>query len=327
MSDPNVSRRLFVKATSSALVTGSLGAVAQSSPLQNGPAANTIPTAPTVSNQDVSLEGRIFKTLKINMVNVEGSLTEKFIAAKTAGFDGIEMNSPGMDVEKTRKAIKQSGLPVDGTVCSTHWKIRHTSPKADVRAQALKDLQTAIRDTHAVGGNTALLVVGKGQDGSVDEIWPRAIENIAKALPLCAELGIHIAIENVWNQFLYDHDGDHNQSADQFVKFVDELDSPWVAMQFDIGNHWKYGNVGDWIRTLGRRVVKLDLKGFSRADSKFTKIGEGDIDWADIRKAIVEINYHGWAAAEVEKGDLDRLKEISANMDRVLNLKPSRGSQ
>ena len=320
MSDLNVSRRFFVKATSSALVASPLAAIAGSMAPKIGQAMHS---PPSVSGQEVSLKGRIFKSLKINMVGVEGSLTDKFLAAKAAGFHGIEMNSPGMDVAETRKAIKQSGLPVDGTVGSTHWKVCHTSPKAHVRAQALKDLQTAIRDAHAVGGNTALLVVGEGTDGPIDEIWPRAIENISKALPLCAELGIHIVIENVWNRFLYDHDGDHNQTADQFIKFVDELDSPWVAMQFDVGNHWKYGNMGDWIRQLGRRVVKLDLKGFSRAKSGFTNIGDGDIDWGDVRKALVEINYYGWAAAEVKGGDLNRLKEISANMDKALNLKPT----
>jgi hexulose-6-phosphate isomerase len=272
------------------------------------------------ANQDVSLDGRIYKTLKIGMVKVKGSLTDKFNAAKEAGFAGIEMNSPGMNVDETTKAIAESGLPVDGTVCSTHWQKTHTSPDAAVRAQALEDLRTAIRDTHAVGGNTALLVVGHGKDGPEKEIWPRAIENISKALPLCAELGVYIAIENVWNKFLYDHDGDHTQTAEKFVKFVDELNSPWVGMQFDIGNHWKYGSMGDWIRALGKRVVKLDLKGFSRAQGKFTKIGEGDLDWGDVRKALHDINYYGWAAAEVGGGDLERLKEVSGNMDKVFNL-------
>lgn len=275
---------------------------------------------PQESSEDVSLKGRIYKTLKIGMVRGKGTLTEKFDIAKEAGFAGIEMNSPGMNIEDTKIAIKETGLPVDGTVCSTHWDVCHTSPDAAVRSQALRDLQTALRDTHAVGGNTALLVIGKGEHGTEKEIWPRAIENISKAIPLAAELGVHIAIENVWNQFLYDHGGDNKQTADKFVKFVDELNSPWVGMQFDIGNHWKYGSMGDWIRTLGRRVVKLDLKGFSRAKGKFTKIGEGDLDWADVRKALKEINYYGWAAAEVSGGDLDRLKEVSANMDKVFNL-------
>lgn len=269
---------------------------------------------------DVSLKGRIYKTLKIGMVGVEGSLTDKFKAAKAAGFAGIEMDSPGMNVEATLTAIKESGLPVDGTVCSTHWQVRHTAEDPAVRKQALADFQTALRDTHAVGGNTCLLVVGHGNDGPEEEIWKRAIDNISLALPLAAELGVYVAIENVWNHFLYDHSGGHEQSAEKFVKFVDELNSPWVGMQFDIGNHWKYGSMGDWIRQLGRRIVKLDLKGFSRASGKFTKITEGDIDWADVRAALKEINYVGWAAAEVGGGKQDRLNEISANMDKAFGL-------
>ena len=82
-----------------------------------------------------SLAGRLYKTLKIGMVDVPGSLTDKFQAVKAAGFLGVEMDSPGMDVAETRRAIAASGLPVDGTVCSTHWSIRHTSPDA---AQALR---------------------------------------------------------------------------------------------------------------------------------------------------------------------------------------------
>jgi hexulose-6-phosphate isomerase len=265
--------------------------------------------------------GRIYKTLKIGMAQVPGSLTDKFKAVKAAGFAGIEMNSPGMKVSDTKKAIAESGLPVDGTVCSSHWAIRHTSPNADERAKALEHLKTAMRDTRAVGGHTVLLVIGHGKDGPEKEIWRRSIDNIAKALPLASELGMYIAIENVWNHFLYDHDGGSDQTAERFVKYVDELNSPWVGMQFDIGNHWKYGSMGDWIRTLGKRIVKLDAKGFSRKENKFTKIGEGDVDWADVRRALSEIGFTGWAAAEVRGGGVERLEEISANMDRVFALK------
>jgi L-ribulose-5-phosphate 3-epimerase len=267
-----------------------------------------------------TLKGRIYKTLKFGMIRVPGSQTDKFKAAKEAGFLGVEMDCPGMNVKETQQAIAESGLPVDGTVCSTHWKIRHTSPDASIRANALEDLQKALRDTHAVGGNTVLLVVGQGNDGPVEEIWPRSIENISRAVPLAAELGVYIAIENVWNHFLYDHDGGTDQTADEFVKYVDELNSPWVGMQFDIGNHWKYGNPAEWIRTLGKRIVKLDLKGFSRASGGFTKIGEGDLPWDEVRQALLDIQYVGWAAAEVGGGGPDRLREVSQNMDRAFGL-------
>jgi len=298
-----INRRSFIK---SAAAAGAGALLAQNA------FSETTPRYP--------LKGRLYKTLKIGMIRIEAPLTQRFLAAKAAGFMGVEMNAPGMDVAETRYAIAESGLPVDGTVCSTHWKIRHSSPDASVRAQALQDLKTALRDTHAVGGHTVLLVVGKGEDGPESEIWPRTIANIRKAIPLAAELGVSIVIENVWNQFLYDHEGGNNQTADKFARYVDEFESPWVGMQFDIGNHWKYGSMGDWIRTLGKRVIKLDVKGFSRAQDKFMQIGEGDIDFQDVRKALLEINYHGWVAAEVRGGDLTELKKISSQMDRAFAL-------
>lgn len=310
-----LSRRNFIASTAA------MGAMAATRPtFAKAPSSNLVSNVTPELIEEPSLKDRIYKTLKIGMVNIKGSLTEKFIAARDAGFAGIEMDSPGMNVAETKKAIAESKLPVDGTVCSTHWNIRHSSPKAEERAQALTDLTNAIRDTHAVGGNSVLLVVGHGKDGTEEEVWDRSVNNIAKALPVCAKYGIHIVIENVWNHFLYDHNGDHTQTADKFVKYVDQFNSPWVGMQFDIGNHWKYGSMGDWIRALGNRVHKLDLKGYNRGKQKWAKIGEGDLDWADVRKALVEINFYGWAAAEVGGGDLNRLIEVSTNMDKVFNL-------
>lgn len=270
-----------------------------------------------------ALRGRLYKSLKIGMVKApspDATLADRFRLAKQAGFAGMELNAPGNDVAEVRKAMSDSGLPVDGTVCGTHWTVRHTDADPAVRAQALADLRGALRETHEIGGSTVLLVAGKGGDGPADEVWRRAVENISLALPLAAELGVTIAIENVWNQFCYDHEGGPDQKADQFVRFVDAFASPWVGMQFDIGNHWKYGAVGDWIRALGKRIVKLDVKGFSRATGKFTPIGEGDIDWLDVRKALTEINFYGYCAAEVAGGDLEKLRVVAGEMDQVFGL-------
>ncbi|MFZ9088744.1 MAG: sugar phosphate isomerase/epimerase family protein [Planctomycetaceae bacterium] len=281
---------------------------------------NAATAAPLPEADDVSLKGRMWKTLKIGMVRVDGSLADKFAAAKQAGFDGIEMNAPALDVAETKAAIAKTGLPVDGSVNSSHWQVRHTDPDAEVRKQALDSLTQAIRDTHAVGGHSVLLVVGHGKDGSEAEIRERSLENIGKAIPVAAQYGVQIVIENVWNHFLYDHEGDHTQTADKFVSYVDDLNSPWVGMQFDIGNHWKYGSMGDWLRQLGRRVMKLDIKGFSRAEGKFTRISEGDIDYADVRRALHEIDFYGWVAAEVGGGPLEELQRISGELDDAFKL-------
>ena len=254
------------------------------------------------------------------MIDVPGKLTDRFRAVKEAGFHGVEVETPRLDISATKEAIAETGLPVDGSVISSHWVVRHTDPSSGVRKKALETLKRSLEETHLVGGNTVLLVAGHGKDGSEADIWKRCIDNVSQAIPLAAELGVFIAIENVWNHFMYDHTGDCNQTAEKYVEFIDELNSPWVGMQFDIGNHWKYGSMGDWIRQLGKRIVKLDLKGFSRVEDRFADIGQGDLDWGDVRKALLEINFTGWAAAEVGKGDPVRLRKISSQMDQVFGL-------
>jgi hexulose-6-phosphate isomerase len=266
------------------------------------------------------LKGRFYKTLKIGMVREGKTLSEKFAIAKRAGFDGIELSAPGYDVEEARAAIRETGLPVDGTVCAEHWNVRHSDPDPKVREKALETLLGALEATHAVGGHTVLLVVGHGKDGTEKEVWDRSVENVRKAIPLASRLGVAIAVENVWNEFCYDHAGKADQTAEKFAAYIDEFDSPWVGLQFDIGNHWKYGSMGDWIRALGKRIIKLDVKGFSRAENKFTPIGQGDIDYADVTKALKEINFHGWCAAEVAGGNLEELTGVARAMDRAFGL-------
>lgn len=266
------------------------------------------------------LKGRFYKTLKIGMIKEGSTLKEKFSIAKEAGFEGVELSAPGYDIDEANLAVTETGIQVDGTVCADHWNVRHSDPDPAVRKAALATLLRALEDTHAVGGHTVLLVVGHGKDGSEKEVWERSVENISQAIPLASRLGVSIAVENVWNEFCYDPKGDSEQSAGKFVAYIDAFDSPWVGMQFDIGNHWKFGNMGDWIRTLGKRIIKLDVKGFSRKENKWTRIGEGDIDFADVTRALGEIGFAGWCAAEVAGGDLDELRRIAAEMDKAFGL-------
>lgn len=116
------------------------------------------------------LKGSLLKTLKIGMVKGTGTLTEKFKVAKDAGFDGIEMNAPGIDIGETKRATVESGLPVDGSVNSGPWNVRHTDPDAAIRAKALEALKDGLRQTKAVGGHTLLLVVGHRKNRPEKEI-------------------------------------------------------------------------------------------------------------------------------------------------------------
>jgi L-ribulose-5-phosphate 3-epimerase len=94
-------------------------------------------------------------------------------------------------------------------------------------------------------------------------------------------------------------------------------------MYYDIGNHWKYGQPGEWIRAFAHRCVKLDVKGFSRAKDKFVDITseDDDLPWGEVQKALMDIGFTGWSTAEVGGGDVKRLTVVRQQMEKAFGMK------
>ena len=262
--------------------------------------------------------GQIYKSLKWDMVKLPGTVGEKFSSIKEIGYDGIELRSPDeLDATEVRRAIDDTGLPVEGIVNSTHWKVRHSDPDPEVRKQAIADMTTAIRFAAEVGANSVLLVPGKVTDDANenhDQVWERSISALRSLIPLAEKLSIQVLIENVGNGFC--------QLPELFAQYIDEVDHPLVGIHFDIGNHIRVSPPAEWIRVLGSRIKKLDVKDRTRANER-TLIGQGQANWPDVRTALEAIGYRGWAAAEVPGGNTERLRDVLRRMDLVLG--PSDG--
>lgn len=269
---------------------------------------------------------RILLSCKLGMIAKEAggkklSLAERLSMAAAAGFDGVDLDEAGdCTPEQAREAVQTSGVFVHNAINHAHWGQRLTSPKDEERARGRANLEHCIRVSHAAGGSGVLLVVGQGGDGPAEEIAERCRREIQQVLPLAAALGQMVLLENVWNRMFYQHDAPPEQTPEPFNKFVDSFRSPWVGMYYDIGNHWKYGQPGDWIRAFAHRAVKLDVKGFSRAENKFVEITAGDLPWDQVRKALADIGFAGWATAEVGGGDVKRLTVVREQMQQAFGL-------
>ena len=272
----------------------------------------TVADDPATPQRSRSNQGRIFKADKGGGVGDDKqAMIARLTKYRDLGFDGLEGGSPGItDLAALNEAMRETGFPVHGVVDGVHWKQRLSSPDEAVRQQGREALEQAIRDAHAISASSVLLVPGRvtGEDENHDDVWQRSIVEIRNVLPLAARLGIHVLIENVWNGFC--------ESPEQLRDYVDEIDSPWVGVYFDIGNCRKFGPSEDWIRTLGRRIVKLDVKDWGESNS-FCRLGEGDVDWAEVRKALAEIGFTGWATREGQDRDLG---DTAALMDELLDL-------
>ena len=112
------------------------------------------------------------------------------------------------------------------------------------------------------------------------------------------------------------------------ARFIDEIDCPAVGSYFDVGNVVRFGYPDQWIRILGSRIGKLDIKEYSRDLQRNeglwkgfnVEIGDGDVDYPAVREALAEIGYEGWATAEVGGGGRERLAEIARRMNDALSL-------
>ncbi len=295
--------------------------------LQNSAAALALATVsplglftPSAQAEAPASPGRkLRKGIMWGTVGVRGSVLEKMRAVKEAGFEAAEMNSH-MDQEEVLRARDETGLDIPSVCGVHHWNKPLSDPNPTVRAEGLQALQQTLRDAKRYGASSVLLVPGiVTKQVSYLEAWDRSRAEIRKAVPLAAELGVKIAIENVGNQFLL--------SPLEAARYVDEFESPYVGWHFDVGNNFSNGGWPEqWIRILGKRIQKLHIKEFvrRRRDQPVprpgpTRLLEGDNDWPAIMKAVDDIGYTGWAITEQPGGDTrEGLADLAQRLGKIL---------
>jgi len=252
-------------------------------------------------------------------IGVGETITDKFRAAKAAGFDGVEVYSH-LSREEVLKAAKETGLAIPSVCGSLHGKFPLSHPDPDVRKQGLDALQVTIEDAAAYGAATVLLVPGRvSAEVGYDDCWNRSVEEIKKVIPLAEKLKVEIAIENVWNNFLL--------SPLEAARYVDQFNSSCVKFYFDCGNILFLGWPDQWIKILGSRIAKVHIKEYSTkiADTQGkragfnVKLAEGDVNWAAVMKALDSIGYKGWTTIEQPGGDTpEGLKDLCLRLEKIL---------
>ncbi len=253
--------------------------------------------------------------VKYGMIGGNDSVEEKFNRIRKLGFHGVEMDSPsGVNVLEACRARDKTGINIHGVVDSVHWRDTLSHPDEAIRKKGLEALLGAIKDCKAYGGSTVLLVPGVvNKDANYEQCFERSAIEVKKAIPAAKEAGVKIAIETVWNNFI--------TKPEQMNAYVDQFQDETVGAYFDISNMIKFGVApADWIRHMGKRLLKFDFKGFSKT-KQWCEIGQGDENWPEVLKALVEVGYKGeFATSEVRGGDENRLKEVADQMKQVLGL-------
>ena len=253
------------------------------------------------------------KAVLISMLPKEMSYLDRFKLAIDCGFEAMEAQTitDQNEAEQIKEAADKAKLRIHSVMNMAHWANPLSSDDPNKVAASMKGMETSLRNAKLWGAETVLLVPAVvDATTTIPQAWERSVPQIKKLIPLAKELNVVIAIEEVWNKFLL--------TPYDLAKYVDEFKSPWVKAYFDVGNIVMYGYPQEWIRALGKRIVKFHLKDFDTKTRQFVNLREGSIDWPAVRKAIGDIGYNGYLTVELGGGDAAYLQDVSRRVDKIL---------
>jgi len=263
----------------------------------------------------------------------DADIPEACRQTRRAGYDGVEpvLSSEGpfslqtgeKELLALRRMIEDMGLSVSGVGAWDLWKYNLA---ADDSAQAKDVVKKAVDSAQALGCDAALIVPGwvgtPFAEGVVryDHAYDNAQRVLSELAPYARAAGVCLAVENVWNKFLL--------SPLEMRRFLDETDSDYVGAYFDVGNIIYVGYPDQWIEILGPRIKRLhfcDCRSECAGLSMFVDLFEGDVDFANVMRAVRGIGYDSWATVEFlpnyRRFPYQSIVNAKLSLDRILAIR------
>ncbi|GGH87183.1 hexulose-6-phosphate isomerase [Pullulanibacillus pueri] len=234
----------------------------------------------------------------------EGTPLEDVLkGSQVAGFDAVELNlnskggigltmeTPIAEVEQISRQIETFGLQLRSLSTSLLWQTPLSSPDEAIRDQGKKVVQKQLEFASLLGADTVLVVPGVvTPETTYEQCYERSQAALQELLPIAEQYNVKIGIENVWNKFLL--------SPMEMVRYIDELDSPYLGAYFDVGNVVRFGYPEQWIESLGERIFKIHVKDFSE-NNGFVPLLAGAVNWSKVSQALAKIGYKDTITAEL----------------------------
>ncbi len=235
------------------------------------------------------------------------SLEEVLVACKEAGFDAVDIpiqNILGLpewneenyveSAKKIRALCRELDLPVEQT---------HAGGKT------FEDTCRAIRIAALLGAPSIVVhpKIARPYKGQEEKYFEMNMEYYGRFVPLLRELGIKIAVENMFGWDLERWVICHNivSKTEEFLRYMDTLEERWpgcFTACVDIGHMALVGtDLTEVITALGKKnyLSALHVHDNDLHMDMHAAMNIGAINFTAISKALKEIDYQGAYAMEI----------------------------
>lgn len=172
---------------------------------------------------------------------VELTWEEKFVAARDAGFDYMEISIDESDVRQARldwsateraevrAAMSAAGLRLGSMCLSGHRKWPLGSSDANVRARSLEMTEKALELACDLGLRVIQLA---GYDVYYEKSTERTraffVDDLAKSVEMAAKAGVILGFETMETPFM--------DTVEKAMHYVNLINSPFLGIYPDVGN-------------------------------------------------------------------------------------------
>ena len=257
------------------------------------------------------------------------TLREWIEIGATLGVQGLEFYSGFLEdneafLREAKKSLEDHGLEMPMLCCSPDF----TEPDADLLQEQVARERRMIEITAFFGGSFCRVLSGQRRPGLSTETGIAQVVRVIKSLlPFAEKHGVVLAMENHYKDSYWRHP-EFAQKMDIFTAIIDQIDSPWLGVNYDPSNTLLAGE--DPLEMLNRvkhRVVSMhasdryltsgtledlrreeDVVGYARRLAHGV-IGQGLNDYDKIFSTLNSVGFSSWVSIEDGMNGIEEMRE------------------
>lgn len=208
---------------------------------------------------------------------------------RAMGIDTIEFwDWWKKDLDELENVLAETGLKIS-TFCTKFESL----VDAKSHPMYLAGLKETIEVAKRFGVNRIISQVGNATDASRDEQYRNIINGLKLCLPYLESAGITLMLEPL--NILVNHKGYYLSRSEEAFKIVEEIDSPWVKIIFDI--YHQQITEGNLINNITKNIDKI-AHFHAAGNPGRHELDKGEINYPEIFRCIDDLEYSGYMGLE-----------------------------